>query len=213
MHGGELIEKAVASLHGQSKKQYTWLMKALLLLSLLSAILVPALAQTYTLSEIGASPSEARGWVWESFADTVMGGKSELVPPAIISAETGKALLLAGKVVTKGGGFIQVRLKHGDELFDASTYTGVEIEVDASTVGSYFVFLRTKDNVFPWSYYAAPFKPETSRTTIRIPFASFGAASTLKKTVRTEFLSSIALVAANKDFNAYLRIYSVRLYK
>jgi hypothetical protein len=213
MRNGKLIEKAVPGLLGPSKKQYTWLMKALLFLGLLSAVLVPAFTQTYTLSEIGASPSEARGWVWESFADTVMGGKSELVPPAIISAETGKALLLAGKVVTKGGGFIQVRLKYGEELFDASSYSGVEIEVDASSIGSYFVFLRTKDNVFPWSYYAAPFEPKTGRTTMRIPWASFGAASTLRKTVRAEFLSSVALVAANKDFIAYLRIYGVRLYK
>lgn len=141
-----------------------------------------------------------------------MGGKSELVPPAIIEADAGKALLLAGKVVTKGGGFIQVRLKHGKGLFDASGYTGVEVEVDARTASSWYVFLRTKDNVFPWSYYGATISPKTKKSVIRIPFSDFKAESTLRKTVRTEFLSSVALVAAYEDFNAYMRIYSVGFY-
>ncbi len=195
------------------KKQYTLHMKINMMVGLLFASCMPSFAQLYTVSDLGTSPSEAPGWLWESFADTVMGGKSELVPPAIINTESGNALLLAGKVITKGGGFIQVRLKYSKELFDATSYTGVEVEVDASSEGSYFVFLRTKDNNFPWSYYAAPFKPQAGRTKIRIPWASFSAESTLRKTVRPEYISSVALVAANKDFNAYLRIYGVRFYK
>ncbi len=188
-------------------------MKIYLLLGLLSVACAQSFAQAYRLSDLSVTPSETPGWVWESFADTVMGGNSELAPPAIIDAEGGKALLLAGKVVTKGGGFIQVRLKYGKQLFDASEYSGVEIDVDASSEGSYFVFLRTKDTNFPWSYYAAPFKPQVVKGTIRIPWTSFVAASTLRKTVRPEYISSVALVAANKDFNAYLRIYGVRFYK
>lgn len=169
-------------------------------------------AQVLTLSNLDASPPEAPGWVWESFADTVMGGKSELVPPAVVEAEGRKALLLAGKVVTKGGGFIQVRLKHGKGLFDASGYAGVELEVDARTVTSWYVFLRTKDNLFPWSYYGASISPATQKSVIRIPFSAFKAESTGRKAVRTEFLSSIALVAAYEDFNAYMRIYRVAFY-
>lgn len=172
-----------------------------------------AWAQGYTISNLSSTPTETRGWVWESFADKVMGGKSELTPPAVIDGEGGKAMLLAGRVITKGGGFIQVRLKYGDELFDASSWAGVEIEVDSPAEGSYFVFLRTKDNFFPWSYYGASFKPTPNRTTIRIPWSAFKAESTTKKTVRTQLLSSVALVAAFTDFNAYLRIYSVRFYK
>jgi len=188
------------------------MMKTIVLLSLLPLVAAGVGAQGYTLSNPGASPSEAPGWIWESFADTVMGGKSELVPPAIVAAEGGKALLLAGRVITKGGGFIQVRLKHEPGLFDASGYTGVEVEVDARTTTSWYVFLRTKDNVFPWSYYGASISPGPQKSVIRIPFSAFKAESTLRKSVRTEFLSSVALVAAYEDFNAYMRIYRVGFY-
>lgn len=172
-----------------------------------------AAAQGYTIANLGNSPSEAPVWVWESFADTVMGGNSELESPVVIDADGTKAMLLAGRVVTKGGGFIQVRLKYGKERFNASPYSGVEIEVDARSETSWYVFLRTRDNVFPWSYYGAPFRPSATRTTIRIPWSSFEAASTLRKSVRPEYISSVALVAAFEDFNAYLRIYRVGFYQ
>lgn len=192
--------------------QYTDTMKLLILAVALSAVSTALYAQVYVISDLDTTPSATTGWVWESFADRVMGGKSELVPPAVISTDSGKAMLLAGKVITKGGGFIQVRLKHG-ELFNASPYAGVEIEVDAKDAGSYYVFLRTKDNIFPWSYYGAKFVPTSERTIIRIPWDAFKAESTLRKSVRTQFLSSVALVAAFEDFNAYLRIYRVGLYR
>jgi hypothetical protein len=172
-----------------------------------------AWAQGYALSNLSSTPTEIQGWVWESFADKVMGGKSELTPSALIDGEGGKALLLAGRVITKGGGFIQGRLKYGDELFDASSWAGIEIEVDSPAEGWYFVFLRTKDNFFPWSYYGTSFQPAPSRTTIRIPWSASKAESTMKKSVRTQLLSSVALVAAFTDFNACLRIYSVRFHK
>jgi len=188
-------------------------MKTIMLLAMLPLAAASAGAQVFSVSNLSRSPSEAPGWVWESFADRVMGGKSELVPPAVIDADGGKALLLAGKVITKGGGFIQVRLKHEQGLFDASGYTGVEMEVDARTTTSWYVFLRTKDNVFPWSYYGATIRPTPQKSVIRIPFSAFKAESTLRKSVRTEFLSSVALVAAFEDFNAYMRIYRVGFYQ
>ena len=94
-------------------------------------------AQAYTISDFGKTPSEAPGWVWESFSDGVMGGKSELAAPRLVEAEGRKALLLAGKVVTKGGGFIQVRLRHDPSLFDAGSFAGVELEVDDATSKSW----------------------------------------------------------------------------
>jgi len=175
--------------------------------------MVAVSAQDYTISNLAASPSETAGWIWESFADRVMGGKSELVPPAVVDVDGTKALLLAGRVVTKGGGFIQVRLRYGKDKFDASQYAGVEIEVDARTATSWYVFLRTKDNLFPWSYYGAQIRPSDTRSTIRIPWSAFEAASTGKKTVRTEYLTSVALVAAFEDFNAFMHIYRVGFYR
>ncbi|GAB1455238.1 MAG: CIA30 family protein [Spirochaetia bacterium] len=188
-------------------------MKTILFVSFAALAAVQGFGQDYTISSLDLSPSEAAGWQWESFADGVMGGKSELTPPANIETESGKALLLAGRVITKGGGFIQVRLKYDEKSFDASGYTGVEIEVDARSRSSWYVFLRTRDNVFPWSYYAAAIEPTEKRSVIRIPFSDFKAASTLRKSVRTQLLSSVALVAAFEDFNAYMRIYRVGFYK
>jgi hypothetical protein len=188
-------------------------MNPFLFIAMLPLASVGVGAQGYVLSNLGESLSEAPGWIWESFADRVMGGKSELVPPAVVEADGGKALLLAGRVVTKGGGFIQVRLKHDKALFDASGFTGVEIEVDARTATSWYLFLRTKDNVFPWSYYGAPLQPTPQKSVIRIPFSAFKAESAGRKTVRTEFLSSVALVAAFEDFNAYMRIYRLGFYR
>ncbi|PKL09168.1 MAG: hypothetical protein CVV51_05130 [Spirochaetae bacterium HGW-Spirochaetae-7] len=188
-------------------------MKIPILLALLPMAAANVAAQGYTISNLGNSPSEDPAWMWESFADTVMGGKSELTPPAVVDADGSKAMLLAGRVVTKGGGFIQVRLRYGKDRFDASAWSGVEVEVDARSETSWHIFLRTRDTLFPWSYYGAPFKPSSSRSTIRIPWSAFEAASTLRKNVRTDSISSVALVAAFEDFNAYLRIYRVGFYK
>ncbi|PKL24731.1 MAG: hypothetical protein CVV47_09875 [Spirochaetae bacterium HGW-Spirochaetae-3] len=188
-------------------------MKSLALIAMLPLVAVGLGAQGYSIFNPGASPSETPGWKWEPIADSVMGGNSELVPPAVIEVDGERALLLAGRVVTKGGGFIQVRLKREDGLFDASGYSGVAIEVDARTPTSWYVFLRTKDNVFPWSYYGAAFRPTPQRSVIRIPFGAFKAESAFRKNVRTDFLSSVALVAAYEDFNAYMRIYSVSFYE
>lgn len=124
-------------------------MKKLALMFALPLAMAGAYADGYVISNLNNTPSEAEGWVWEAFADRVMGGKSELVPPVIVEAEGQKALLLAGRVITKGGGFIQVRLRHSKDRFDASAYSGIEIEVDARTPNSWYIFLRTKDNFFP----------------------------------------------------------------
>lgn len=120
---------------------------------------------------------------------------------------------MTGQVVTKGGGFIQVRLDHPDGRFDASTYTGVEVVLDAPEDGNYFVFLRTKDNIFPWSYYGALLDLPGGIRTIRLPWTAFEAKSTLRKTIRTDRLLNVALVAAFKDFEPDLKIYRVSLFR
>ncbi len=67
--------------------------------------------------------------------------------------------------------------------------------------------------MFPWSYYGASISPTPQKSVIRVPFSAFKAESTGKKSARTQFLSSVALVAAYEDFNAYMRIYRVGFYK
>ncbi len=188
-------------------------MKKLALMFALPLAMAGAYADGYVISNLNNTPSEQEGWVWEAFADRVMGGKSELVPPVIVEAEGQKALLLAGRVITRGGGFIQVRLRHSKDRFDASAYSGIEIEVDARTPNSWYIFLRTKDNFFPWSYYRAQFEAAPERSVIRIPWSSFTAESTGKKAIRPEYLSSVGIVAAFEDFNAYMRIYRIGFYR
>ena len=165
------------------------------------------------LSDFPAGLAQAPGWVWEGFADTVMGGNSSLANPGIVNTPTGPAYRLAGKVVTKGGGFIQVRLDHPSGRFDASDYAGVEVVLDAPPGGSYFVFVRTRDNLFPWSYYGALLDLPGGIRTLRLPWSSFEGQSTLRKTIRPDRLSNVALVAAFKDFEPDLKIYRVSLYR
>ncbi len=174
---------------------------------------LPLFAQDLVLADQGAQLFQAPGWIWESFADTVMGGNSVLVPPRVIVTDEGPALRLAGTVVTKGGGFIQTRLKYEEKSFDASVYAGIEVSVAAPEGGNYFVFLRTKDNFFPWSYYSAPLAVSGGKQTFRLPWSAFSAASTGKKAVRPDRLTSIALTAAFKDFVSDLSIYRVALYQ
>jgi hypothetical protein len=188
-------------------------MKTLFVIISLAAFTTSLPAEAFIVSDLARTPPEAPEWEWEYFADTVMGGNSEIAPPLLQETGEGKALLLAGRVVTRGGGFIQVRLKYQGRNFDASDYSGVEIELSAPEPGSYFVFLRTRDNIFPWSYYSAPAETTAARTIIRIPWSEFSAQSTLRRSVRPQRLTSIALTAAFEDFNAYLNIYRVGLYR
>lgn len=190
-------------------------MKYSLFLSALPLVLMalPLAAQDFVLFDYSAGVPQQTGWEWQSFADRVMGGKSDLITPSVVNTPDGPAWRLAGKVVTKGGGFIQVRLEKQKGNFDASAFSGIEVSVSAEAGGSYFVFLRTKDNFFPWSYYSAPLALTGGKQTVRLPWSAFSAESTGRKTVRAESLSSVALVAAFKDFDADLKIYRVALYK
>ncbi len=187
----------------------------LLLLSLVLGTFIPAAAagETLLLSDLSSSRLSETGWEWQGFADTVMGGNSSLNSPRIIVTPEGRALNLSGEVVTKGGGFIQVRLKHEDGPFDASAYSGVEIELQAPQPEGYYVFVRTRDNVFPWSYYGFKLHVRENRTTIRIPWEAFKAEAMLRRQLRPELLTSVAVVAAYQDFNADLNIYKVSLYR
>jgi hypothetical protein len=89
----------------------------------------------------------------------------------------------------------------------------VEVVLDAPPGGNYFVFVRTKDNLFPWSYYGALLDLPGGMRTLRLPWSAFEGQSTLRKTIRPDRLSNVALVAAFKDFEPDLKIYRVSLYR
>jgi hypothetical protein len=169
--------------------------------------------QDFVLADFPAGLAQAPGWQWEGFADRVMGGKSDLVSPGIVNTPDGPAYRLAGKVITKGGGFIQVRLDRLAGPFNASDFSGVEVIVDAPAGGKYYVFLRTRDNFFPWSYYGALLDLPGGRRTIRLPWTAFKAEATLRRDVRTTGIANVALVAAYLDFEPDLKIYRVAFYR
>ena len=73
---------------------------------------------------------QADGWTWEYFSDRVMGGRSELVPPGIMGAGSDRALHLSGTVNTKGGGFIQARIRREKGAVDASSWKGIEATIE-----------------------------------------------------------------------------------
>jgi hypothetical protein len=167
---------------------------------------------TSTIADFRQAPRPTSGWNIQGFADTVMGGNSVLQSPTLIDTASGRALRLAGQVVTRGGGFIQVQLEHEDRRFNGSAFSGVEIEVAALKPGSYYLFARTRDNVFPWSYYGKPLTLTANPQTLRIPWSDFESEATLRRTIRPDRLSSLAIVAAYQDFDAEILVYRIGFY-
>ncbi len=181
---------------------------------LLLLLAIPASAETVLLADFPNRMFELPGWRWQGLADTVMGGRSTLESPRIVMTEHGPALRLAGQVVTRGGGFIQVRLQRESEFFDGSGFSGIEVELDAVEGGRYYLFVRTSDNRLPWSYYSALLDVPKSRETIRVPWSSFSSRGSWGgRSLRTESISSIAVVAAEEDFHAELNLYQLGLYR
>lgn len=157
------------------------------------------------------------GGKWRLITDGVMGGLSsgQLVP----DEHRGKACLrMRGDVSTENnGGFIQIALSLTDisrsekDVFDASGYSGVEIEVSGNDE-TYNIHFRTDDLWFPWQSYRASFEAHDRWQTIRVPFASLKAYKTTQK-FSPEELIRIGIVAIGRDFKADLCLASVRFYR
>ena len=97
------------------------------------------------------------GLEWRLFTDTVMGGVSSgnLSPDTY---EGRDCLRMQGDVSTENnGGFVQIALSLSRQNhFDASAYTGIEIEV-AGNNELYNIHLRTAGLWFPWQSYRSSF--------------------------------------------------------
>jgi len=180
---------------------------------ILLALAVPLGAQDLVLADFPAGVTQTSGWTWEFFSDRVMGGRSDLEQPVISGSGSDRALRLAGAVNTKGGGFIQVRLRRTPGILDAAEWKGIEATLEAAPGGAYFVHARTADTRMPWSYYVAPLAWPGGRVTLRIPWSAFEGVSVGRVTIRPELIQSVALVAADRDFAADLRIYRLSFYR
>ncbi|WP_306418865.1 CIA30 family protein [Ascidiaceihabitans donghaensis] len=149
---------------------------------------------------------------WEYVADRVMGGVSA---GALQVDDVGgrRAHRLAGDVSTQNnGGFIQMAFDLGDaEVFDASSWTGIEIDVFGNDE-VYDIRLRTDQLTRPWQSFRATFNAPRQWTTVQVPFTSFEANKT-DATFDPARLRRIGVLAYGRDFKADVAVSQIRFYR
>ena len=151
------------------------------------------------------------GTRWRLVTDDVMGGLSK----GTLSVEQykgKKCLRMQGDVSTENnGGFVQIALPlSGEEPFDATTYTGIEIEVSGNGE-SYNIHFRTDGLWFPWQSYRYSFTTSPDWQTYRIPFTHLMKYKTFSDFSKDEIVR-IGLVAVGRDFKADVRLASIKFY-
>lgn len=152
------------------------------------------------------------GTEWQLVTDQVMGGISfgELALDSYINRN---CLRLRGDVSTENnGGFVQIALPLSKkDNFDATDYTGIEIEV-AGNNEPYNIHIRTSGLWFPWQSYRFTFQATTDWKTLRFPFAEIKPYKTSKQ-FQQHRLVRIGLVGIGKNFQANLCVASVKFTK
>jgi len=151
------------------------------------------------------------GTKWQLVTDGVMGGLSQ--GQLTLDNYKGKnCLRMRGTVTTENnGGFVQIALslsEQGD--FDASAYTGVEIEV-AGNNELYNIHFRTGELWFPWQSYRSSFTAAGDWQTYRIPFSELEKYKTFHKFSQDD-IKRIGLVAIGREFQADLCLADIRFY-
>ena len=148
---------------------------------------------------------------WRLVTDNVMGGLSE-GKLTLDSLKGRNCLRMRGDVTTENnGGFVQIALSLSkDDVFDASAFAGVEIEVLGNNE-LYNIHFRTDDLWFPWQSYRASFTANNDWQSHRIPFAILEAYKTFE-TFSQNRLIRIGLVAIGRDFQADLCLASIKFY-
>ena len=146
---------------------------------------------------------------WVFFSDQVMGGKSQ-GKLELFSNETVKFVRLKGNVTTaNNGGFIQMR----------TSVSNLEKELEGLLLKvrgngqRYYVFVRTSGTIMPWQYYKADFPSEKNWAEVKLKFNDFVRSSSwLAKTIRTESIKSIGIVAFGRDHNALIDIADLQFF-
>ncbi len=147
---------------------------------------------------------------WEFIADGVMGGVSrggiqfDRVDERIV-------MTLSGTVSTENnGGFIQARRTLSvDKTRD---YQGIVLTVKGNGE-EYFLHLRSFWTLLPWQYYQAGFKTDSDWQEVTVPFSAFNRSSrVLPKTITSEDIQSLGVVAFGRDHEASISISEIRLY-
>ena len=152
------------------------------------------------------------GTEWRLVTDQVMGGVSD-GELTLDRYNNRNCVQMRGNVSTENnGGFVQIVLplsEQGD--FDATNYTGIELEV-AGNNQPYNIHIRTSGLWFPWQSYRASFQATTEWQTLRVPFTEFKPYKTSKR-FQQQRLMRIGLVGIGRDFQAGLCVASVKFYK
>jgi hypothetical protein len=146
------------------------------------------------------------GTKWEGISDSVMGGISKVNVTCCL-IEKRPSLILNGDVLLENnGGFIQaaLNLAMGESVFDASTFSGICLEVRGNNE-QYSIHLRTSDNIRSWQSYRAQFTATPSWKTINLPFSIF-TPHRLEIPIDTQQLRRIGIVAIGRTFYADLAV-------
>jgi hypothetical protein len=146
---------------------------------------------------------------WFFFSDQVMGGKSQ-GEAEFLSNETVRFVRLRGDVTTaNNGGFIQIRTavsNLGEEL------EGLKLKVRGNGQ-RYYVFLRTSGTIMPWQYYKADFPSGKNWTEVKLKFKDFVRSSSwLAKTVQSDSIKSVGIVAFGRDHNALIDVADLQFF-
>lgn len=152
------------------------------------------------------------GTKWRLVTDQVMGGISN--GELTLDEHKGRnCLRMLGDVSTENnGGFVQIALSLSEEdEFDATDYTGIEIEASGNNE-PYNIHIRTASLWFPWQSYRFTFQATTNWKIFRFPFTEIKPYKTSKR-FQQHKLNRIGLVAIGREFKADLCVASVKLYK
>jgi len=141
---------------------------------------------------------------WECFSDKVMGGVSE----GSFSVKEEAYVRLEGVVRTENnGGFIQCRAKVN---LKTKGFEGIRIKAKGNN-NEYYIHLRAP-RMLPWNYYSAKFYASEEWKVIDLPLSSFEYSKDSSKSFNSSKLSTVALVAFGKDFDAQLDLSKLEIY-
>lgn len=174
---------------------------------------VPNMEEVMLIDDFNSETSRL-GTSWEGFTDQVMGGVSEMT--VVRANDTGEEYVrMRGDVSTKNnGGFIQIRLKLSPRgVLDGSSFEGLRLVVRGRGSG-YYIFLRTANTILPWKFFKAEIPVTEEWRSVDIPWTAFGSGDYGRaKTLKTNQLKSVALVAYGKDFTAEVDLRELSFYR
>jgi hypothetical protein len=147
---------------------------------------------------------------WQFISDQVMGGVS-FGEFQIISRESFSYLRMTGFVsLENNGGFIQVRKKI-DKL-NNKKFQEIKLKCRGNN-NQYFIHIRTKFTILPWQYYQLGFFVSDSWNEIKLDLNDFKrSGKILPKSIKSNHITSIALVAFGKQQRVNLEVSEIIFY-